>query len=290
MLLTFLQRYSLWLFLLLSGLTGLALGQLCAAYFGFVNEPAPLVSPTQQQTPQVRPRADLASYGIITRHNIFSSTQRSEPQTAVAAETPRVSTDSKWVLIGTVSGGEFPLATLAGKSQLLTLGLEGELPDGGVLSKIERNRVEISYASGKTVVLVPQEGAEAEVKSRARRNPGSNQSGGRINSLGDNRWLIPAMVADEARENVGDLLKQARAVPVLEAGQTTGFKLLMVRPRSLIAQLGLKRGDILRQVNGLALDSPEKALQIFAQLRQAKQLQIDLERKGKSMTFAYEIR
>ncbi len=76
----------------------------------------------------------------------------------------------------------------------------------------------------------------------------------------------------------------------MEGNQTTGFQIRRLKAGSLIARIGLKRGDILRKINGLELDSPEKALQIFAQLRQSRQISIDLERRGKAMTFAYEIR
>jgi len=173
---------------------------------------------------------------------------------------------------------------------MVTLGLDEELPDGGLVSKIERNRVDISYDSGEVATLILENEGTAEKSSKPSRqaDPGPERS--RIDNLGDNRWRIPTLVADEARGNVGDLLKQARAVPVMESGQTTGFRIMMVKPRSLIAELGLRRGDVLKNVNGLALDSPEKALQVFAQLRQAKQIKIGLERKGKPMTFQYEIR
>ncbi|MCF6178620.1 MAG: PDZ domain-containing protein, partial [Geopsychrobacter sp.] len=85
-------------------------------------------------------------------------------------------------------------------------------------------------------------------------------------------------------------LKQAQAVPYLEGNRTTGFQIRMIQPGSLIEQIGLRKGDILREVNGIKLNSPEKALQVFGQLRQAKQISIGLERRGKAMTFAYEIR
>jgi general secretion pathway protein C len=102
--------------------------------------------------------------------------------------------------------------------------------------------------------------------------------------------LIPAAVAEDSRSNIGSLLKQAQAVPYLEGKTTTGFQLVMVQNGSFIAKIGLKKGDILREINGVELTSPEKALQIFGQLRQAKQISIGLERGGKAMTFAYEIR
>jgi general secretion pathway protein C len=63
----------------------------------------------------------------------------------------------------------------------------------------------------------------------------------------------------------------------------------MIQPRSLLALLGIQRGDVLMQVNGVELDSPEKALQIFQQLREARNISIGLVRDGERMNFDYQI-
>jgi general secretion pathway protein C len=43
------------------------------------------------------------------------------------------------------------------------------------------------------------------------------------------------------------------------------------------------------QINGMPLDGPEKALQIFQQLREARQISIGLTRNGTPMNFEYEV-
>ena len=63
----------------------------------------------------------------------------------------------------------------------------------------------------------------------------------------------------------------------------------MIRPRSLLANLGMKVGDVVSSVNGVELDSPEKALQIFQQLREAKRLTVDLTRGQEKMSFEYQV-
>ena len=47
---------------------------------------------------------------------------------------------------------------------------------------------------------------------------------------------------------------------------------------------------VVLRVNEMSLDSPEKALQILQQLREARHLTVDLERRNKPMTFTYEIK
>lgn len=301
--LIFIQRYYLAAFILLSGLCGLALGKLVAVELGHRLQP-PLVN-TQLSVPTAKKKAAAASlsdYAIILQRDIFNPTGGEQEFAPASLES--VTTDqptlvkrssTKWELIGTVTGSD-ALAILSDGKETYTSLLHGELPDGAKISVIERNRVTLEFEDGSSLVLEAQEETPLDLVSASkptRSRPAAQtgvQTGGQVESLDENRWLIPADVAENARGNVGDLLKQALAIPYLENGQTTGFQLRMVQPNSLIAQLGLQKGDILREVNGLALNSPEKALQVFGQLRQASQISISLERKGEAKTFAYEIR
>lgn len=286
------QRYYLWTFLILSGFAGLALGNLATTLVGSSSAPVETASRLQQEADRGPvEQVTLRRYQPIITHNIFNAEQRNIDATPQVTEKAQVANSSDWALIGTLSGGSLPLATLRDKATTATYALGEELPDGAILSAIERNYVELQYPSGKILSLeLENSGQEPNANRREAATRSARQQQSPVESLGRNRWEIPARVAEDARGNIGDILKQALAVPYLEGGETTGFQLRMVRRNSLIAQLGLKRGDILRKVNGLPLNSPEKALQIFGQLRQAKHISIDLERGGKTMTFAYEIR
>jgi general secretion pathway protein C len=53
--------------------------------------------------------------------------------------------------------------------------------------------------------------------------------------------------------------------------------------------MGMQRGDVIIDVNNIKLDSPEKALMIFQQLREARQISVAVERNGNPLSFAYEI-
>jgi general secretion pathway protein C len=302
MLTNLLKRHHLWVFILLSGLSGLALGHLGATSISILATPVftPIQLP-QSAVKETSAKAALTDYQTILNRDIFNSaggSQNLKKIEPVKTEQPiKTKTASKWVLIGTVSGGKTPLATLSADRETATYKLNETLPDEGILAVIERNRIELRYPGGKTVVLENlAEAAQPPVQTRNNKPkktptvPASRATGLQVEDLGENRWQIPTEVAENARSNIGNLLTQAQAVPYLENEETTGFLIRMIQPGSLIAQLGLREGDILREVNGVSLNSPEKALQVFGQLRQARQISIGLERGGKTMTFAYEIR
>ncbi len=67
------------------------------------------------------------------------------------------------------------------------------------------------------------------------------------------------------------------------------MKVLAVKPGSIFGKLGIKRGDILERINGLELDI-KRGMELFGQLKDQKDLRIDLVRRGQNKTMEYEIR
>lgn len=86
-----------------------------------------------------------------------------------------------------------------------------------------------------------------------------------------------------------DVSKQARIVPAFKDGQPQGFKLFSIRPESLFAKLGLQNGDVLKQINGVSLETPETAMSAFQRLREARHVELDFERGGVLLHKTYDV-
>ncbi len=78
-------------------------------------------------------------------------------------------------------------------------------------------------------------------------------------------------------------------MPNFSGGKISGMKVLSVKNGSIFAKLGLKRGDILQKINGMDLDV-KQGFAIFSQLKDSKNLTVDLIRGGQAQSFDYEIR
>jgi general secretion pathway protein C len=100
---------------------------------------------------------------------------------------------------------------------------------------------------------------------------------------------VARTAAEAARGNIGEQLRSALIQPNLVNGKTDGFVIKRIQPGTLLLQMGLRHGDIIKRVNRMPLDTPEKALQIMQQLREARQITVDLERGGAALSFSYEI-
>jgi general secretion pathway protein C len=101
------------------------------------------------------------------------------------------------------------------------------------------------------------------------------------------RELVPLPVTTLAAADIprhqASIISQVRVVPEQRGGKVIGLRLFGIRPGSVLGTLGLRNGDRLESINGFEVASPEKALQAYAQLRNASHLHVQLQRVGKPL-------
>jgi general secretion pathway protein C len=233
---------------------------------------------------------------LILQKNIFDANNRSADATMtleVAAargqESSATDTRADLKLIGTVVAAERSQVLLEVNKELKIYHLDDKLPVGGTIEDIRRNQVDIRNRDQSLTTLTLHEKGPAPsrgVKPAARV---AGDSKGAVREIGENRWMISRSTIESVRENFADQLRLAHMQPRTVDGKTDGFLIQRINPRSLLVKVGLRRGDVIIDVNNIKLDSPEKALQVFQQLREARQITVAVERKGQPMSFEYEI-
>lgn len=296
--LTILHRYLPGMLLALAGLTGLALSSLFMNIASLSLAPPPASGAGAARTVATPGKLALTDYEVILKRDIFDpagagrETLFGSSTTDTATSAAPVHSRQDLTLIGTITDGAHSLALLMVGKESRVLRLDEDLAGGGTLVAVRRNEADIRFADGSVQTLqIPREGAK---NARGPGNhiasaPARGAPGGQVRALGDNRFVVSRAEVEKARSNIGELLKQARMEPNLVNGQTNGFVVKMIQPNTLLAQLGLRVGDVVTRVNGVELNSPEKALQIFQQLREARRLSVDLTRNGKPLSLQYEV-
>jgi hypothetical protein len=111
-----------------------------------------------------------------------------------------------------------------------------------------------------------------------------------IKKVDDHTYELPRALVDQILSNPTALATGVRIVPAVKDGKPNGFKLYAIRPDSLWAKLGLLNGDTVTAINGYDLTSADKALEVYTKVREATSLQVDLVRRGQSMTITYRVR
>lgn len=91
-------------------------------------------------------------------------------------------------------------------------------------------------------------------------------------------------------KNPNDIYKDARFGPNLVEGKIDGYKLSQVPSNHIFYKLGARNGDIVKRVNGFPLAETEKMLELWSNIKNSSKVVIDLDRKGKCLTYEFTIR
>ncbi|MDO3379671.1 type II secretion system protein GspC [Geoalkalibacter halelectricus] len=304
------HRYFPGIYLALAALLGLTAGWVAVVMIDiWLAPPVATADLRQEGRAAIEQRRPLSDFEIILSRNIFDSTgplivALEDLPTAPATPTAPARDEApaarparaNLTLIGTVVAGEQSLALIQEGRDTALYRLDEEVPGGGVVEEIDRNLVVLRHPDGsRENLMLPVDGAPAAAPATRRAAAAAaapEESVAvryNIQQIGDNKWQIPRQTAEDARGNLNELLRQARMEPRIVGGETQGFIVRMIRPNSFLDMLGIRRGDILMEINNIQLNSPERALQIFQQLREARNIAVSLVRNGEPMTFEYEI-
>lgn len=270
-----------------------------------------------------QPMLASTDYEVVSKRNIFNSEEApdvpvvlpgaKEKRADLDLSGPAVKTSLNIKVLGTMVVGKGvdsrSSATVVGskkrKADVYFVGGKETFEEGVELVRVKKDRIEFInkgrleyallegvlekltiFARAEDVHYKDQKGKgtgrEREVRATERREEKSTAEEGDV-------LVIDQREIDEALANMDRLYTEIRIVPNFRDGRPAGLKVLAIKPGSIFSKLGLKRGDILERINGLELDI-KRGMDLFGQLRDQKNLRIDLVRRGKSQTLEYEIK
>lgn len=141
------------------------------------------------------------------------------------------------------------------------------------LHAVYADRVVLNERGVLTSLKLPREFKDAPTSNTTRRTMSTRQSL-------DNTQSIQAVVT----ENLTKLTDVIRPTPYRVNGEQVGFRVYPGRDRRQFAALGLRPGDIIKDIDGQALSDASQAMQIFQSLGTAEQVTVTIERNGESET------
>ena len=262
--------------------------------------PEELKRSTRKKAPGKSARRKFADYKVVVDRNVFNSVPTTDgtdidpPPTETTREGGEGDiqpSDLKVKLIGTIVGAPE-------NSYSVIEDLSTKKQDVYHLGDMLLNEAEIIRIERPRVILL-RDNVEEELTfddtdlkgvRKAATSSKTAASGEGIRQVTDSSFLIDEDEVEGALDNLNELLTQIRVVPNFENGKTTGFKVFAIRPDSIFDKIGLKNGDVIQRINDMDINSPEKAFEIFQQLKSEKNLSLDITRNGQRQSFSYEIR
>jgi general secretion pathway protein C len=143
--------------------------------------------------------------------------------------------------------------------------------NNATLHAVYADRVVLNEKGVLTNLKLPSEFRDAPVRSVRRATTTTRQQV-------DNSQSIQAVVT----QNLAKLTDVIRPTPYRVDGKQVGFRVYPGRDRRQFSALGLRPGDIIKDIDGQALTDASQAMQIFQSLGTSEQVTVTIERAGES--------
>lgn len=255
---------------------------------------------------------ERSEYDLIVERNIFDSSATGEESASGAegedtayipgGEAVKTSLSIKVLAVLVIGEGKDKRSSATIDSgggagiDVYGVGDEKTFSPGVKLVQVKPDRIEfvrsgrLEYASlleesGESIFGPPKPLGTSVASKAVPASPSSEA----VAKVGEGKYTIDQSEIDNALQNLDKLMTEIRAVPNFQDGKVAGMKILSIKPGTVFAKLGLKRGDILQRINGVELDV-RKGFEIFGQLKDQKNLTLDIVRGGANQTVEYEIR
>jgi general secretion pathway protein C len=143
--------------------------------------------------------------------------------------------------------------------------INDSIPGGATLYRVEIDRVLLNRSGVLEALRLPRDFKQASTKTTRSR-------GTRPPSRGNVQQMIS--------ENAASLSEVIRPQPFMPNGQLKGYRVFPGRNRQQFIALGLRPGDLVTKVNGVALNDPAQGMEIFRSLGSSNQVNVTVERNG----------
>ncbi|MXW22528.1 MAG: PDZ domain-containing protein [Candidatus Dadabacteria bacterium] len=174
---------------------------------------------------------------------------------------------------------------------------EGQLVDLIASEKVEVVKIDdcevtIRRAGGPELITCGNELESVFSKSAASSSPkrsrtsvkSKKSSASGVSKVGDGVYQIERRMFDELLAEPRSLITEARIVP-----RDDGIKIFGVKSRSVFYKMGLRNGDIVHQINEVALNDVPNALSLLTDLKGQSEFTVDFTRRGKRKSNRYTV-
>jgi general secretion pathway protein C len=175
-------------------------------------------------------------------------------------------------LKGTIASGdqETSIAIIAdAANQEKMYVIRDTVAPGATLHAVYADRVVLNRGGVLEVLRLPKEFPEGT--TRVRRN---------VTAVSRTATASQPNIQNAVTQNAAKLADVIRPTPYYVSGQMQGYRVYPGRDRRQFAALGLRPGDLIKDVDGAALTNPQQAAEIFQGLGDKDQVSVTVERNG----------
>jgi general secretion pathway protein C len=224
-----------------------------------------------------------------TANAVFAALLTPSPAERAPAPAPEPPAGRSWSdrqnLLGTVASPNPQLSWAAIEDKEvhkhLVLRLHDDVKEGKArVMRIEPKRVVLSENGElRELVLADNEGIPPPPRAGASKRPSRKPRAARrrtSRTRSTARPPEPPPDLEETIRNPAQLFSQARILPKYEDGEMVGVQVSAIQAGSLFEEIGVKDGDVITELNGIEINSPEESARILRELSEAEELTVTI--------------
>lgn len=105
-----------------------------------------------------------------------------------------------------------------------------------------------------------------------------------------NNFKISKTLINEKLKDIGQILTQAKAVPIQNPDGTMAFRMTEMDPEGIFPYLGLQDQDIITSINGQPIQNINEVMSLFGKIKNLENLSLGIRREGSEVTQEYSIK
>ena len=231
---------------------------------------------------EVKKKIPLSNFMAITERNLFGSLEKATEGVKEEEVETLEPTSLRIALLGTVTGDEqnaFAVIEETGKRKQ-GLYKVGDSIQNATVKMILREKVVLRVGTKDEILTMEESAASRREKRRETPQPAKQGS-----TITVNRKDL-----ESSLKNINKLLSQVRIRPHFKDGKSDGLSVSRIKANSVFSKLGLKNGDIVQNINGKPINSPDDVLELYEKLKSGSRVSVEVTRKGELKTMNYRFR
>ena len=194
-------------------------------------------------------------------------------------------------LLAIYNASDVTVVTVEHKRKTTVLA-KGEVINGFVLEGAGSNYATFSKNGKiyKVTLIISTKGERAikSVKPASMPVSSARKAEGEVVDVGDHK-IIDKSLIDHYAKNMDDIYKNIGIKEIKKDGKLESFSISFVRKGSPFAKLGVKRGDVIKSINGENIDSYNAAFGVYKNISNIYNLTLVIQRGKEEMELEYEV-
>lgn len=233
----------------------------------------PIIAPPAQITRAASSGAESVDVQRIADTHLFGEANREEIIVAPQEDHENLAeTRLNLSLKGTIASGnqDTAIAIIAdARNEEKIYMIRDTVAPGATLHAVYADRVVLNRGGSLEVLKLPKEFPQGSATVR--------RDATTVSRAADSN---PQSIQNVVTQNVTKLADVIRPTPYYVSGQMQGYRVYPGRDRKQFAALGLRPGDLIKDIDGAALTNPQQATEIFQGLGDKDQVSVTVERNG----------